>query len=193
MRISDWSSDVCSSDLCCAVSPQPKTSREKAITTAGRLITNLLFDRHSLLWSVEPQAVDPPGVAVRHLKSPAARMFHDLALLRHAAGEQEGEAAQGVDILLDIAEPRVDRLGDFVEFGAGVGVPDAVLHRDQHAGGFLVMLVLDLADDLLDHIFNSDDTLGAPKLIHHDGERSEERRVGKECVSTCRYRGSPYT
>src|SRR3546814_13056000 len=25
----------------------------------------------------------------------------------------------------------------------------------------------------------------------HD-ERSEERRVGKECVSTCRYRGSPY-
>src|SRR3546814_14509270 len=23
-------------------------------------------------------------------------------------------------------------------------------------------------------------------------KRSEERRVGKECVSTCRYRGSPY-
>src|SRR3546814_12590288 len=25
-----------------------------------------------------------------------------------------------------------------------------------------------------------------------DGPRSEERRVGKECVSTCRSRGSPY-
>src|SRR3546814_12181931 len=24
-------------------------------------------------------------------------------------------------------------------------------------------------------------------------DRSEERRVGKECVSTCRYRWSPYT
>src|SRR3546814_1563394 len=24
------------------------------------------------------------------------------------------------------------------------------------------------------------------------GDRSEERRVGKECVSTCRYRWSPY-
>src|SRR3546814_17530106 len=23
-------------------------------------------------------------------------------------------------------------------------------------------------------------------------DRSEERRVGKECVSTCRYRGTPY-
>src|SRR3546814_1870588 len=26
----------------------------------------------------------------------------------------------------------------------------------------------------------------------HDDKRSEERRVGKECVSTCRYRWSPY-
>src|SRR3546814_11424478 len=25
-----------------------------------------------------------------------------------------------------------------------------------------------------------------------EAERSEERRVGKECVSTCRYRWSPY-
>src|SRR3546814_17448948 len=25
----------------------------------------------------------------------------------------------------------------------------------------------------------------------HAADRSEERRVGKECVSTCRYRGSP--
>src|SRR3546814_18145032 len=136
---------------------------EKAITTAGRLITNLLFDRHSRLWSVEPQAVDPPGVAVRHLKSPAARMFHDLALLRHAAGEQEGEAAQGVDILLEIAEPRVDRPGDFVEFGAGVGVPDAVSHRDHHAGGFLVMPVLAPAADPLAQLFHSDATPRAPQ------------------------------
>src|SRR3546814_15363914 len=27
---------------------------------------------------------------------------------------------------------------------------------------------------------------------HHDQFRSEERRVGKECVSTCRSRWSPY-
>src|SRR3546814_16991598 len=30
-------------------------------------------------------------------------------------------------------------------------------------------------------------------LPHRDGtNRSEERRVGKECVSTCRSRGAPY-
>src|SRR3546814_17252263 len=35
---------------------------------------------------------------------------------------------------------------------------------------------------------------GAPVHLREPGRlgRSEERRVGKECVSTCRYRGSPY-
>src|SRR3546814_7148782 len=32
-----------------------------------------------------------------------------------------------------------------------------------------------------------------PSGVHGSGSRrSEERRVGKECVSTCRYRWSPY-
>src|SRR3546814_1305170 len=32
----------------------------------------------------------------------------------------------------------------------------------------------------------------APEKYHSAGLRSEERRVGKECVSTCRSRWSPY-
>src|SRR3546814_7576870 len=31
-----------------------------------------------------------------------------------------------------------------------------------------------------------------PGIIDIHSHRSEERRVGKECVSTCRSRGSPY-
>src|SRR3546814_13441108 len=31
-----------------------------------------------------------------------------------------------------------------------------------------------------------------PRILSANSERSEERRVGKECVSTCRYRWSPY-
>src|SRR3546814_21121644 len=31
-----------------------------------------------------------------------------------------------------------------------------------------------------------------PALVEEGGNRSEERRVGKECVSTCRSRWSPY-
>src|SRR3546814_11248958 len=34
-------------------------------------------------------------------------------------------------------------------------------------------------------------TIGG-SLCHMDPSRSEERRVGKECVSTCRSRRSPY-
>src|SRR3546814_3076755 len=35
--------------------------------------------------------------------------------------------------------------------------------------------------------------LAARKIgLNQKGQRSEERRVGKECVSTCRSRGSPY-
>src|SRR3546814_11340336 len=30
------------------------------------------------------------------------------------------------------------------------------------------------------------------QILHHQKKRSEERRVGKECVSTCRSRWSPY-
>src|SRR3546814_4444699 len=36
----------------------------------------------------------------------------------------------------------------------------------------------------------ADINIGA--LVRHTEERSEERRVGKECVSTCRSRWSPY-
>src|SRR3546814_12983408 len=32
----------------------------------------------------------------------------------------------------------------------------------------------------------------AIRAMREGAYRSEERRVGKECVSTCRYRGSPY-
>src|SRR3546814_11525429 len=34
--------------------------------------------------------------------------------------------------------------------------------------------------------------VGYPVCIGREPRRSEERRVGKECVSTCRSRGSPY-
>src|SRR3546814_13511307 len=46
----------------------------------------------------------------------------------------------------------------------------------------------------LDYLLAVDDfsRVGALRLRGPDGTRSEERRVGKECVSTCRYRCAPY-
>src|SRR3546814_10337263 len=51
--------------------------------------------------------------------------------------------------------------------------------------------------DFVSHLRRQIRSRGFPG--HHEpwililyGQRSEERRVGKECVSTCRYRWSPY-
>src|SRR3546814_16497310 len=43
------------------------------------------------------------------------------------------------------------------------------------------------------HPYNRHDRPRHHRERHHRArQRSEERRVGKECVSTCRYRGWPY-
>src|SRR3546814_6308747 len=63
--------------------------------------------------------------------------------------------------------------------------------------------VLRLVDKVLDHEINLgrlrefraglDDSLDRKRVtVMHNQRRSEERRVGKECVSTCRSRLSPY-
>src|SRR3546814_14266286 len=53
-----------------------------------------------------------------------------------------------------------------------------------------------LRDHILDELRRSErlfaDETTAPVLDPGRGRRSEERRVGKECVSTCRSRWSPY-
>src|SRR3546814_17782862 len=41
-------------------------------------------------------------------------------------------------------------------------------------------------------VHSKDTQLDGSVVRHQFYQRSEERRVGKECVSTCRYRWSPY-
>src|SRR4051794_28361578 len=113
---------------------------------------------------MEAQPGNAPGVALGHFEAPAGRVLEDLARLRHVAGEDRREASESVDILFHGAEPSVDGLGDLLKLGPGIGVPDALVDRDQHAGRFLVMLVLDFAYDLLDHVLDGNEPLGAAEL-----------------------------
>src|SRR3546814_13250415 len=48
----------------------------------------------------------------------------------------------------------------------------------------------DAVDVILDRIFNRHDVAAA--IVEHAQRRSEELRVGNECVSKCRDRWSPY-
>src|SRR3546814_11824027 len=109
MRISDWSSDVCSSDLQIVVEAEVETA-EPWIALTARAAAQLIVDAAAL-----------------------------------------------------------------VAFGA---------EHEQPAGGeHFVLLDLDLLADALDRLV-------ALRPFLHLGQRSEERRVGKECVSTCRSRWS---
>src|SRR3546814_11767225 len=56
-----------------------------------------------------------------------------------------------------------------------------------HAVEFLEQVIRELDVSLVDLIDQSD-----RKALRREGLRSEERRVGKECGSTCRSRWSPY-
>src|SRR3546814_17239141 len=107
MRISDWSSDVCSSDL--AIVVEQHRIAEAALLEAYEVARHQRLQRRC-------------GTATAHLE------------LAHVA---------------DVEEPR------------GLTRPQVLGHD---------AFVLD----------------------GHRVARSEERRVGKECVSTCRYRWSPY-
>ena len=60
--------------------------------------------------------------------------------------------------------------GEVLELEPRVGFPQPVVERGQQPGLGLVMLVLDLADDLLDHILDRHQALGAAEFVDDDGE-----------------------
>src|SRR3546814_16061780 len=83
----------------------------------------------------------------------------------------------------------LDQVGVF--FGLGVEAPAGVLRLEQlagHHGAVDAGVFGDLANRSLQ---GAADDLHAMLLVGIVDLRSEERRVGKECVSTCRSRWSP--
>src|SRR3546814_14969406 len=59
-------------------------------------------------------------------------------------------------------------------------------------GSVTVMIEDDDGREMIMAYLNEGDFFGEMGLFEDQPSRSEERRVGKECVSTCRSRWSPY-
>src|SRR3546814_11020598 len=82
-------------------------------------------------------------------------------------------------------------LAGFAESSGSIGTPDLVVDNDKrrlvHVGGTLAGSGGGNADAL----FVSDTATAKWRRVDLSDWRSEERRVGKECVSTCRSRWSP--
>src|SRR3546814_15123216 len=137
MRISDWSSDVCSSDLAyTATALYDGSCNFTGMAIVGEALYAACFDGQ--LYAAQLDA------------HPALRPIHDLGL-----GAPNGLAA-GPDGTLFISNGPL----------ATTALPNPKIVR----------LTLDPND---------------PFSVTEQS-RSEERRVGKECVSTCRSRWSPY-
>src|SRR3546814_4360265 len=144
MRISDWSSDVCSSDL---NSPWTPLSTEFGFQPGESTVTLMIGIQTKVLshqLSVQPE----------HLLSCYAEEVSTVTQFDPFDVAAEGHHRKAVFILGD------DHRGYMTNAGWGRRRMQEYLHEAARRP----------AGDI----------------------RSEERRVGKECVSTCRSRWSPY-
>src|SRR3546814_9142246 len=146
MRISDWSSDVCSSDLAVGGS---------GVTSIGQ-VPDLLGDQSNQKYNYRCTQQQHAHVreATSFVEGPAIPPQAGSSKRHCNRCEQLERRVQGGDLEYDQEEA------------------DAILDRPNV-------------------------TIVANAFSHLDGpviqdRKSEERRVGKECVSTCRSRWSPY-
>src|SRR3546814_11037163 len=143
MRISDWSSDVCSSDLQIAGATTIRTTLGLILSIGLRPCSGAVL----VLAFAQAIGLEWAGVAaIAAMSTGTALAVASLAFLAVNARRWAATA---------VGEERS-------RYRVGAGVVAL-------GGGILVMVI------------------GLSLVL-----RSEERRVGKECVSTCRSRWSPY-
>src|SRR3546814_16986601 len=149
MRISDWSSDVCSADLVANayVNLREAQFRAKAYRTECELQHQIL----SLTYQRYQQGVLP--------LFPLGNANAELELLKSQLAEAEADTAVLLDALAILA-------------GQIPGTTDEALKQ---------IFDVPLPPEQV--------AVGDPSTLV---ARSEVSRVGKECVSPCRTRGSPY-
>ena len=135
---------------------------------------------------VDPDLLQAARVGVEHLELQARGMAHELAAHGHAPQQRKHEAAERVDVLLLLGlqklEPQV--LLELLDGRARRGdEPELRLGGDMRGLGDVV-LVLDVADDLLDQILDGDEAVGAAVLVddqrHVDaGRLHADEQVGR--------------
>src|SRR3546814_14986259 len=102
-----------------------------------------------------------------------------LADLRVDFGDRRNAEKQG-------AQVKAGASGEDRDLARGMGLGDDVARFGRPARGIMRLCGVDMAKEAVRHTVH----LRVRRARRQD--RSEERRVGKECVSTCRSRWSPY-
>src|SRR3546814_3157532 len=160
MRISDWSSDVCSSDLLVAAVSLEQALAEVVDRGAGDALVEVALHVAGLEEAdVGAEALD---------RADPGEGGHER--LRHPGADEVAGLSDVREVLRPGLEGHVDRIR--AEGGAALSLPgldgrDPVPGAGRHVGTVVIE---------------------APVAADAAG-RSDERRVGKEGVSTCRSRG----
>src|SRR3546814_3420283 len=163
MRISDWSSDVCSSDLYLTAERIAKAPKLKLALTAG------IGSDH-----VDLDAAIKAGITVAEVT-----FCNSISVAEHV-----------VMMILGLVRNYIPS-HDWVSKG-GWNIADCVarsydvegMHVGTVAAGRIGLAVLTRLKPFDMHLHYTD----RPRLAPAVETRSEERRVGKECVSQCRSR-----
>src|SRR3546814_7699302 len=154
MRISDWSSDVCSSDL--------------IFDASAKTFRNDIYPAYKAHRPEPPEDLVPQFAAIRE----ATRAFN-LPCVELAGYEAD------------------DLIATYARQAKAAGAEVTVVSSDKD-----LMQLVDGGITMLDPI--KERTIGRDEVVEKFGvqpervvDRSEERRVGKECVGTCRSRWLP--
>src|SRR3546814_17867879 len=126
----------------------------------------------------------------------AAVLTHVLALQAQGAGNKELAAQAQAYLrlaseLLEPVEPRLVAIGGLS--GSGKSTLAASLAHELGRAPGARILRSDVLRKRLAGVAPETSLDDSRYSLAANAQRSEERRVGKECVSTCRSRWSPYT
>src|SRR2546421_9182567 len=116
----------------------------------------------SRFWLVDEQRIDAPAVGAQHLEAQALDA-DGLPALGQATKVRDDKPADRVGSL--VGKLRAERGVEVGDLRERLDAKTAARLGDDVVGGFVeVVLVLDLADDLLEHIFDRDEARDAAIL-----------------------------
>lgn len=131
----------------------------------------------SILAGPDAHALDAAGVGVEDFDFEVARTGNHFAAHRKPPDLRDEIAAERIDVLSRLAGVEVlahDR-SDVVEAGAAVGDEGVVVLADDGGAFIGVVLVVDLADHLLDNVLDGHQSVGAAIFVDHQRQMNARR------------------
>ena len=158
---------VCGGDFVSSGRRRDRRARCRVRRVAAAAVT-VALDR-AILAAMDAHLLDPARIGVQHFDLESGGPGNDLAAQRQASDLRHQIAGERVDLFRRIADVEcdADRRGDVAETRASIGDERSVELTD-HGGQFvLVMLVGDVADNLLDDVLHRNEAVGAAVFVHH--------------------------